>query len=917
MTATSITQNSSATITNDPNINNSWYLDGSTLSDLQLDIESVWDDYDGSGVSVGVIDTQIFYNHTELSDAYDLQLDYNFALGTGDLDLRNKDFTDSHGTRVAGVISAEADNDTGSAGVASGAQLIGLAIDYSHADVGTHIEDALRAAVDVDVVNNSWSFNTNFYDNFSRSDAESYGEALEYLASEGRDGLGTSVVFSAGNGGSEAASNYHNFQNSPYTIAVGAVSSDGTAWEDSSLGANVLVSAAGEDVYTTNLSNQQATVDGTSFSAPAVTGIIALMYEANPNLGYRDVQEILALSAVRDGLSDDAGDGHGWVTNGANSFNGGGLHFSDSFGYGFVNAHNAVRLAETWTEQNTASDLETITVENDENAYLVAGSQDHISMDFEVTEDILVEHVQLSMDLVWRSGGDLEVFLTSAEGVQIQLMYETEDREYVGVFRNFTFSSVASLGELGAGTWTLDIYNTNPELVENGVAMEGVLHDATLEILGSTDGINDNTYVFTNEFGTQYSGADLVQRSSLSDTDGGIDTINAAAVTSNSHIDISGETDSQIAGVTVEIQEEDNLFDVDVDTVGDALIENVFTGDGDDTLIGNVADNTLSGGRGNDTLHWSEGDDILQGGEGYDTFSIEAELTTVYAALSEAGVFLIGLVETGISQVFGVEAFSFGSITITAAELTEWIEAGKVPDVDTQTPNDDTSEDTGSQTEEPQEEPEEAVEPEETTAEAPETNLNQINGTNADDLITATSEDDHVFGGNGEDILRGRTGDDVIEGGNGDDRVLGQDGDDIGYGGDGRDRIIGHDGNDILFGGAGADVLRGGDGSDQLSGGADRDVLFGGSGADVFIFDLENTSAFDIVRDFNRSEGDQILISSSAADTLDDFTFVQRNDHTFLEYETDGESVRVMRIDNTDADTLTITGDALDGYSIV
>ena len=38
--------------------------------------------------------------------------------------------------------------------------------------------------------------------------------------------------------------------------------------------------------------------NGTSAAAPIVTGVIALMLEANPNLTYRDVQEILVRSAA-------------------------------------------------------------------------------------------------------------------------------------------------------------------------------------------------------------------------------------------------------------------------------------------------------------------------------------------------------------------------------------------------------------------------------------------------------------------------------------------------------------------------------------------------------------------------------------------------------------------------------------------
>ncbi|MFX5522508.1 hypothetical protein ABTD78_24870, partial [Acinetobacter baumannii] len=70
------------------------------------------------------------------------------------------------------------------------------------------------------------------------------------------------------------------------------------------------------------------------------------MLEANPHLGYRDIQKILAYSARQ---VDSVGSA--WTTNGAFNWNGGGLHVSHDYGFGAVDALAAVRLAETWTEQ--------------------------------------------------------------------------------------------------------------------------------------------------------------------------------------------------------------------------------------------------------------------------------------------------------------------------------------------------------------------------------------------------------------------------------------------------------------------------------------------------------------------------------------------------------------------------------------
>ena len=57
---------------------------------------------------------------------------------------------------------------------------------------------------------------------------------------------------------------------------------------------------------TTSRNDTYTLATGTSFAAPAVAGVVALMLEANPELGYRDIQQILAMSATTDGVNEDS-----------------------------------------------------------------------------------------------------------------------------------------------------------------------------------------------------------------------------------------------------------------------------------------------------------------------------------------------------------------------------------------------------------------------------------------------------------------------------------------------------------------------------------------------------------------------------------------------------------------------------------
>lgn len=902
----------------DPRSDSTWFFDGSDRSDLNIDVTSVWEDYTGTGVKVGVVDTQIDFDHEDLERNYDQSLDFNFTFGTGDMDSSAPYLSDNHGTMVAGVIASEGGNGTGGVGYAPDVTLVGLAIDYSSSNVTNEVVEALKAAVNVDVVNNSWSFVSNFADNFATASDLKYAEALEYIITEGREGLGTSIVFSAGNGGSDQASNYHNFQNSPYVISVGAVERSGIAWDDTSLGANVLVSAAGHRVNTTTVNDKYTVATGTSFAAPAVTSVVALMLEANPNLGYRDVQQILALSAVREGLSDtptlDDNDnplGIGWITNAATNHNGGGMHFSDAFGYGIVNAHNAVRLAETWTKQQSIDNLDTHSVEAEGKTILSSGIADEVVIKIEVDKAMSVEHVQMSMSLYnWSATGDLDIFLVSPSGTTVQLLYERDSRASNGNFNDFTFSSVGTMGEMAEGTWEIHVINNEPGSTDNsGKPRVGTIEDVTLTIHGDEDNYNDDVYVYTDEFGTIYSKADLLERSTLKDTDGGIDDLNASAVTSDSYLDLSGADVSVIAGIEVTI-------------INPHKIENLYGGDGNDTLIGHDGDNVISGGRGKDVIYLSGGDDTLMGGAGTDWLIVDEAFDGVVGYISEAGTLMLGLMDLGFSAITGIEVFEFSDVTYDLDTLTKILSKESPPE-EPEDPKDEEEPGDPDDKEDPEEpddeeEPGDPEEPEDPEGpEAP----NVFKGAKGADLLFGSDEDDMMFGYGSDDTLRGGEGDDTLSGGSGSDFLVGGIGDDsiVGGGGEDRlrggfgedtidgggadDRLWGHSGDDSMDGGVGDDHLNGGSGDDTLNGGEGADVLLGGSGADVFVFDLKYAGEMDVIRDFNLDQGDEVHITG-----LDGakFELVHMDNKSYFELVTGDGNETLIRIIGDDLEDIKI-----------
>ncbi|MBF0446827.1 MAG: tandem-95 repeat protein [Magnetococcales bacterium] len=586
-----------------------WHLLSTAHPDADLNVTQVWGEYTGQGVVMALIDDGVDYRHEDLVNQYNHDLDWDARNRDGDALAVAR--SDKHGTSVAGMMVAE-DNGSGVVGVAPGAEVSGLRVSYSGRNVDAQFLTQLENMDAFDIVNNSWGYGGHFYDNFQRSSFAGEAQALEDAVTLGRDGLGTVITFSAGNSGDLGDNvNYHSFQNSPYTIAVGATDYQGEIAYFSTPGAAVLVSAPGYEVLTTDRvgtygyeNGDYVTISGTSFSAPAVAGVVALMLEANPDLGYRDVQEILAYSATQSISSES-----GWQTNGADNWNGGGLTFHDGYGFGLADAYAAVRLAESWTLQSTAYNLTEVTLSS--APALQIDNNSIIADVITNTEGLTIDHVQVLLDLDHSYIGELTVTLTSPDGTVSTLVDQPGLGRESDDDINFTLSSVQFWGETGVGDWTLSVSDV-------GNFNSGYLNSWTLNLMGDVLD-DDDLYIYTDTYDDV---GDEAARQVIHD-DSGFDTLNFAAVTENLQIDLSALSDESSgvidnAQVVADTDTVNTLWGHDLNLGPFVTIEQVVGGDGDDTIIGNDADNVLYGMRGDDTLTGGQGDDWLDGGQGSD-----------------------------------------------------------------------------------------------------------------------------------------------------------------------------------------------------------------------------------------------------------------------------------------------------------
>ena len=314
---------------------------------------------------------------------------------------------------------------------------------------------------------------------------------LAKAATGNREGLGTVVVISAGNGRAKGDnSSYDGYSSSRFAIGVGAVNRAGQPSSYSEEGMNVAVSAFGGEfaapdvIWTTNNSGpeanthlreggtSQAPVDytdsfnGTSAAAPQVSGAAALLLERNPKLNYRDVKEILISTARRTGLKD----GDGFIKNGA------GFWFSHSFGAGVIHVAKALEMADSWKSLGPITEV--ANQQPDLNLAIPdgEGASEAVKFDF-ANSNVRVEHVEFTVNVTHPIRGDLGFILVSPSGMRS--LAERRPNDDTQDFNSFTFTSVRHWGEVSSGTWELRA----ADLAANGA--KGTLKSASMKLYGT------------------------------------------------------------------------------------------------------------------------------------------------------------------------------------------------------------------------------------------------------------------------------------------------------------------------------------------------------------------------------------------------------------------------------------------------
>tara|TARA_B100000427_G_scaffold285351_1_gene258741 strand:- start:1643 stop:3067 length:1425 start_codon:yes stop_codon:yes gene_type:complete len=311
---------------------------------------------------------------------------WNFINDTNDIDDDN-----NHGTHVAGIAVAKANNQLGIAGVCSGCTVMSLKAADQNGDLtSTSISNALSYAID----NGSSIINLSF-------GAHQAYVSQEMLIKNSIDiALANNCLVIA------AAGNFaQNIDTNPFipasydgVIAVAAVNESGLFADNySNYGNRIDISAPGgsgigdseQDIFSTFPNSTYDFLHGTSMAAPHIAGIIGLLVSVYPDISPTDVKDTLFNSA--NDLGDSGKD--------------------DFYGYGLLAVKNAITYLDSnvLIQDITVSTTLKVFGPNGENSSILNGPnpfnpiQEATFIQYELSKDATVElHIHsISGEKVW------------------------------------------------------------------------------------------------------------------------------------------------------------------------------------------------------------------------------------------------------------------------------------------------------------------------------------------------------------------------------------------------------------------------------------------------------------------------------------------------------------------------------------
>ncbi|WP_225811709.1 type VII secretion-associated serine protease mycosin [Streptomyces spinosus] len=265
----------------------------------RVNLDELWARSTGKGVQVAVIDTGVDVKNPQLTKAVDASKGKNLLPDKNrkgeKIDRGNKSGTTDtvgHGTRVAGIIAARPAKGTGFVGLAPDATIIPIKQNDAEGDgTADSLARAITYAVQAgaDVINISQDTAEALDPKNSKlKDAVDYAlnRKVVLVASAGNDGLGGNVKVT-----------YPASYEGVLAVAASDRNNERAAFSQS--GDFVGVAAPGVDMISTVPGNGHCSDNGTSFSAPYVAGVAALLKSKYPDWTARQVVAQIEQTAER------------------------------------------------------------------------------------------------------------------------------------------------------------------------------------------------------------------------------------------------------------------------------------------------------------------------------------------------------------------------------------------------------------------------------------------------------------------------------------------------------------------------------------------------------------------------------------------------------------------------------------------
>ena len=264
-------------------------------------------DYSGEGMIVAVLDAG--FPSIDTNPGFQKMRDENRILGTYDFEARteNVDGTSSHGFVTSSDIGGFLQNEF--VGTAPQASFYFFVTEYTPSE--TPVEEAWWVealersdSLGVDVVNTSLGYrgfdNPNYDHNYEDLDGQTTFSARGANIAFDK---GMILVTSAGNGGNTSFPTVGTPGDSPGTLTVGAVNSNGIYVAFSSIGPTVDgrvkpdVMAQGSNAAVINTGGNIDFSSGTSFSSPIMAGVITCLWQSRPDVPNGHIMQIVKESA--------------------------------------------------------------------------------------------------------------------------------------------------------------------------------------------------------------------------------------------------------------------------------------------------------------------------------------------------------------------------------------------------------------------------------------------------------------------------------------------------------------------------------------------------------------------------------------------------------------------------------------------